>query len=223
MSSIWVLSYWELMGRLFLAAFLGGLIGWEREKNLHPAGLRTHILVSVGSALVMLISIYGFAPFMSEPKVTFDPSRLSAQVISGIGFLGAGTIIRQGLTISGLTTAASLWVVAGIGLSVGAGFLFAAAFTTFLVFLSLNLLNHWEEKLIKKKRQTIRLIFREIPEDLVAISALLDRYQVKLRSFKLEEEKNTHLVTITIKEESVPLALYEELYKLAGVEKITNH
>lgn len=223
MGSVWLLSYWEVSWRLFLAAMLGGLIGWEREKNLRPAGLRTHILVCVGSALVMLISIYGFAPFMKEPVVTFDPSRISAQVISGIGFLGAGTIIRQGFSITGLTTAASLWVVAAIGLSVGAGYVFAAIFTTLLVFICLGLLTRWEDRLIKKKtKRTVRLVFREPPEELDQISSLLQKYKVELGSFTLEKENDHYTVTIIVKGYEIPTKLYSELLRLKGMEKILN-
>lgn len=103
--------------RLLLAGLMGGIIGLERESHGRPAGLRTHIIVSLGSCLIMLVSIYGF-----EDAGNRDPARLAAQVISGIGFLGAGTILREGATIIGLTTAASLWVVAGIGLAMGAVF-----------------------------------------------------------------------------------------------------
>ncbi|TCP66243.1 MgtC/SapB family protein [Baia soyae] len=151
MSSIWYISEWEMVLRLMVAAVLGGLVGWEREVNNHPAGFRTHILVSVGSALIMLISIYAFVPFMeADRRFLFDPARLSAQVVSGIGFLGAGTILRQGVTVSGLTTAASLWVIAAIGLAVGSGFYFAAVITTLLVLVSLELLNRIEKYMVKK-------------------------------------------------------------------------
>lgn len=152
MSSIWYISDGEMVLRLMIAAVLGGLVGWEREVNNHPAGFRTHILVSVGSALIMLISIYAFVPFIEgDRRFLFDPARLSAQVVSGIGFLGAGTILRQGVTVSGLTTAASLWVIAGIGLAVGSGFYFAAVVTTLLVLVSLELLNRIERYIVKRR------------------------------------------------------------------------
>jgi len=114
LSDVWHIGYAEMTFRLVLALALGGLIGFEREWGGHPAGFRTHILVCLGSAVVMLLSEYGFSQFAAEPNVQMDPARLAAQVISGIGFLGAGTILRTGFTISGLTTAASLWVVAAI-------------------------------------------------------------------------------------------------------------
>ena len=123
MGNPWVIDQLHITIRLVLALFLGGLIGFEREVSCHAAGLRTHILVCVGSALVMLLSMYGFSAFVNEVNVRIDPSRLAAQVISGIGFLGAGTIMFNGRSITGLTTAASLWVVAGLVLRLERAFI----------------------------------------------------------------------------------------------------
>ncbi|MDQ0878684.1 putative Mg2+ transporter-C (MgtC) family protein [Paenibacillus sp. V4I3] len=152
MSSVWQITDLELTIRILLAVGLGGLVGLEREWSNHAAGLRTHILVCIGSAAIMLLSIYGFSEFVNEPQVRIDPARLAAQVISGIGFLGAGTIMRTGLTVSGLTTAASVWVVAAIGLCVGAGFLYCAVLATVMVLLSLIVLNKWEKYLMRNRR-----------------------------------------------------------------------
>ncbi|AFM39230.1 putative membrane protein [Desulfosporosinus acidiphilus SJ4] len=126
---------YEIALRLLLACIFGGIVGLERERNDSPAGFRTHILVCMGSALIMIISMYGFSNFTSINK---DPARLAAQVVSGIGFLGAGTILRDKTSIRGLTTAASLWVVSAIGLATGAGFYFSSTLTTFLVFITLE-------------------------------------------------------------------------------------
>jgi len=145
--SVWQISHLELTVRLILSIGLGGIIGLEREWNNHSAGLRTHILVCAGSTVIMLLSIYGFSSFVLEPNVRIDPARLAAQVISGIGFLGAGAILRNGLTVSGLTTAASIWVVAAIGLCIGAGFYFASILCTILVFFVLQVLNRWEKRM----------------------------------------------------------------------------
>ncbi|MCA1024387.1 MgtC/SapB family protein [Halobacillus litoralis] len=133
--------------RLFFALLLAGLIGFERELKNHSAGFRTHILVGVGACMMMLLSLYGFQTFMEEyDNVRFDPARIPSYVISGIGFLGAGTIIVNGITIRGLTTAASIWTVAGIGLVVGAGMYDVATVTTFFVLISLILLNKVEKE-----------------------------------------------------------------------------
>lgn len=150
--AVWQISHWELTLRILFALVVGGLIGLEREFGQHSAGFRTHILVCLGSALIMLLSLYGFSVFMGEPNVRADPARLAAQVISGIGFLGAGTILRNGNSISGLTTAASLWVVAALGLAVGAGFYYGALLTAFLSLVCLFVLNKLEKVFSRKRR-----------------------------------------------------------------------
>lgn len=150
--SPWHIDWTELTLRLALAVIFGGAIGLEREKSNRAAGFRTNILVCLGSALIMLLSIYGFSAFSKEPSVRLDPARLAAQVVSGIGFLGAGVILFNGFSITGLTTAATLWVVAAIGLAVGAGFYYPALFTTILVLFSLLILNKIERNWIKARR-----------------------------------------------------------------------
>ncbi len=118
------LSLAELTLRIALAAGLGAAIGLERELREREAGLRTHLLVSLGAALFTLVSAYGWSDwhFSNAEGIVFDPTRIAAQIVTGVGFLGAGAIIRQGLTVRGLTTAATLWAVAAIGMAVGAGY-----------------------------------------------------------------------------------------------------
>lgn len=129
----------QIILRLFIGALLGGLVGFEREKhNRRIAGFRTHILVCVGSTLIMLTSLYIFELYGTKAPV--DPARIAAGVITGIGFLGAGTIIRSRVSVTGLTTAASLWTVSGIGLAVGCGFYVASCVTTVIVLAALYLL-----------------------------------------------------------------------------------
>ncbi len=144
-----MLNETQIIIRLVLSVFLGGLIGFERQIHRRTAGFRTHILVSLGSCLIMLTSLYVFDIYSS--KVDLDPTRIAAGVITGIGFLGAGAIIRDSQGIIGLTTAASLWVVAGIGLAIGCGFYTAGIFTTALALISLFFLRRVEEKVINKK------------------------------------------------------------------------
>ncbi|RJP28676.1 MAG: MgtC/SapB family protein [Candidatus Omnitrophota bacterium] len=136
----------EVMVRLFLSMLLGGLIGLERQAHRRSAGLRTHIMVSLGSCLIMLTSIYVFDIYMTKANV--DPGRIAAGVITGIGFLGAGAILREREGVKGLTTAASLWVVAAIGLATGCGFLVASLFTTALSLIVLLILRYLEQKII---------------------------------------------------------------------------
>ena len=125
------LNWDEALLRLALAGVLGGLIGLERELREREAGLRTHLLVSVGAALFTIAGAYGFG------SARVDPTRIAAQIVTGIGFLGAGAIIRQGFSVRGLTTAATLWVVAAVGLASGAGYYSGAVITTALVLVAL--------------------------------------------------------------------------------------
>ena len=141
-----MISQEEVILRLVIATLFGGLIGLERESHKRPAGFRTHILVCIGSALVMIVSQYAFLDF-AEKSMGYDPGRIAAQVISGIGFLGAGTILREGSTVKGLTTAASLWVVSGIGLAIGSGFYLFGAVTTGLVVCSSCCIRSFREEI----------------------------------------------------------------------------
>lgn len=199
MPSPWEIDPLHLIFRLFLAVVLGGLIGLEREQHSHAAGFRTHILVCLGSALIMLLSAYGFSAFIDEENVRIDPARLAAQVISGIGFLGAGTILRNGLSISGLTTAASLWVVAAIGLSVGAGFYLAAVIACVMVLISLYVLHIVERKFLRNK--TIRLLkitSLDQPGSLGKVSTALGTKGIDIRKVSIESKESGDGDTISI-------------------------
>ncbi|MDD5448975.1 MAG: MgtC/SapB family protein [Candidatus Omnitrophica bacterium] len=143
-----MLSHYQILARLLLATLLGGVIGFEREARGRAAGFRTHILVCIGSALFMMTSMLLFELYKDISNI--DPSRMAAQVVIGIGFLGAGTIFRTGPTVKGLTTAASLWAVAGIGLAVGSGFYFMSLSATILVFIILVVFSRIEEALALK-------------------------------------------------------------------------
>jgi putative Mg2+ transporter-C (MgtC) family protein len=143
--------------RLGLALVLGALIGLERERDEKAAGLRTHALVALGSCLAMIVSAFGFADILGTRDVGLDPSRIAAQVVSGIGFLGAGTILLRKEIIRGLTTAAAIWVVAAIGLACGAGLLIEAALTTFLTIIVLALLQPLRQRLRRRSPVARRL------------------------------------------------------------------
>jgi putative Mg2+ transporter-C (MgtC) family protein len=156
MHSVPLLPSWDVALRLVVAAALGGMIGIEREIRDREAGLRTHLLVAVGSALFTIVSAYGFHDFLAsgQPVIRADPTRIAAQIVTGIGFLGAGAIVRQGISVRGLTTAASLWVVAAIGMAVGAGYYSAGIITTVLGLFAL-----WPLRLY-----AYRLLTRLIPD-----------------------------------------------------------
>lgn len=138
----------EVISRLVVSVILGGLVGLERQIQKKGAGLRTHILVSIGSCLIMLTSMYIFDIY--KDVINLDPSRLASGVITGIGFLGAGAIIREREGVKGLTTAASLWLVAGVGLAVGCGFYTACFLTTSLALIVLLFLGRMEKELLNK-------------------------------------------------------------------------
>jgi len=153
-------SEWELVGRLAFSALLGSVIGYERERLAWVAGLRTHMLVCVGSTLIMIVSAYGFSEVLSE-RVTLDPSRMAAQVVSGIGFLGAGAILARGEIVRGLTTAASVWSVAGIGLAVGGGLYTPAVAATVIILIILAGIKPLEKRFIGSRQRRELLITAE--------------------------------------------------------------
>lgn len=209
----------EIAIRLTLALVLGGLIGLERESMGRPAGFRTHILVSIGSALLMIVSAYAFADFMIG---RYDPGRIAAQVVSGIGFLGAGTIMREGANIRGLTTAASLWTVAGIGLTVGAGFYFPAILATFLVVLTLVLLNQLEWSYLSSKHEILTLIIQDTPGQLARVFAVLAKHDVNVFNVELSAE-DTGEAKLDLEVELSPkvsrVRLIEDLVSTPGVKR----
>jgi putative Mg2+ transporter-C (MgtC) family protein len=178
----------QIVLRLGIAAILGGIVGLERERLEWVAGLRTHMLVCLGSALVMIVSAFGFADILGTPNVVLDPSRVAAQVVSGIGFLGAGTILflRQEV-IRGLTTAASLWTVAAVGLAVGSGLYLAAICTTALVVVILALVKPLERRLFRRghARQVVVQVDRE-RASLLLIEAELEARGVNVSKITLK-------------------------------------
>lgn len=177
--------------RLLLAALFGALIGLERERKNWVAGLRTHMMVCVGACLIMMVSAFGFADILGQPNVTLDPSRIAAQVVSGIGFIGAGVImfVKQGTeTIRGLTTAAGLWTVAGIGLATGSGLFFAAAATTVIALLILWGLKPVEQAYLKRFGQiTLEVITDPASNNSTFLNDLLHRDDLEVRAFNLEK------------------------------------
>ncbi|MEP6812113.1 MAG: MgtC/SapB family protein [Actinomycetota bacterium] len=165
LSVVPTLEWPHVLLRLSVAAVLGGAIGMERELRERQAGLRTHLVVCVGSALFTLVSAYGFHEFLVSggSLVRTDPTRIAAQIVSGIGFLGAGAIIRQGLSVKGLTTAATLWLVAAIGMASGAGYYSAAFFATAGALLTLGPLRIVSYKIVSRYRPEVDRLLVEIP------------------------------------------------------------
>lgn len=167
----------------------------ERESVKRPAGFRTHILVCTGSALTMMVSLYMFDLFYG--KINADPGRIAAQVISGIGFLGAGTIIRDGASVRGLTTAASLWTIAAIGLAVGSGFYLGAALTTFFTFIILLTFSKFESRILKKNNlQEILFVIKDTPGQIGKIGTVLGEMSINIKSIKVENNEEGKLVLL---------------------------
>ena len=154
-----MISVSEIIIRLSLASFFGALIGLERERKHWAAGLRTHMLVCVGSCLMMIVSAFGFSDIIGTPDITLDPSRIAAQVVTGIGFIGAGAILfSNNKTIRGLTTSAGIWTVAGIGLATGGGMYLAAAVATAIAIIILWGLQPLEKMYFEKfKQKSLRI------------------------------------------------------------------
>ena len=180
-----MVSEWELLLRLILSCVLGGMIGYERQSRHKSAGLRTNILVCLGSCLIMVLSQAIYQDV--EGKTNADPARLAAQVVSGIGFLGAGAIMKEGLTVTGLTTAACLWVVAGVGLAVGAGFYSGALFTAALVFITLGTLSRLDDWVTHDKNLAVTIRTVDSPGQLVHINQCMDDLQLKIKGVKIKK------------------------------------
>jgi len=195
-----MISELEIVLRLCLSAVLGMAIGLERERQNQPAGLRTHTILAIGSCLAMTISINLSIQF--QPTVSGDPARLAAQVVSGIGFLGAGAILRYGTNVKGLTTATSLWTIAIVGLAVGAGHYFAAVATTVALLVVLVLLNILEKKLIRVYTTvSVTVTAKGNPELAESLQDALRELKKKVISTGIEHdlEKNTTTVNLVVK------------------------
>jgi putative Mg2+ transporter-C (MgtC) family protein len=191
-SSLPTLNWDEALLRLALAATLGGLIGVERELRERQAGLRTHLLVALGSGLFTIVGAYGFHEFLDSGAsvVRTDPTRIAAQIVTGIGFLGAGAIIRQGLSVRGLTTAATLWVVAAVGMAAGAGYYSVAVITTGLVLIALYPLRIIAYRMLIRFRPEDGRLLVEIPAGQPPGQLIdeLERIGARIESLEVSQE-----------------------------------
>lgn len=175
--------------KLGLAVLLSGIIGFEREHSHRPAGFRTHILVAVGSALIMLTSVYIAEKYKGQMNV--DITRMSGQVVSGIGFLGAGTILREGFSVKGLTTAASLWAVSCIGIAIGAGFIAGAVVATLVIYITLNSL---KKVVVRGKAgKALYVEVKDLAEQVPKISKLIKRTGTVVHSMEILYDNDSKL------------------------------
>ena len=223
MSIVHVTDY-EIALRLFLACIFGGIVGFQRERHDSPAGFRTYILVSLGSALIMVLSMYGF----SDLNPSADPARLAAQVVSGIGFLGAGTILRDGASVKGLTTAASLWVVSAIGLAAGAGFYYSSVLVTVLVFITLE---RSIETYFFRGKQLLKVVTLNKTCAIHDVNSILESHKIMARNITiklLHEDQNKTTFEYTLKTPFYKInteKIIEDISKINGVyvvEKVEN-
>lgn len=215
-----------VLTRILVACLLGGIIGFEREHSRNkPAGFRTHILVCMGSCLVMLIAHFTITAYSGQ--VNIDPTRIAGQVVSGIGFLGAGAIIRHGASVKGITTAASIWVVACVGLACGIGFYTGAVFATLLIWAVLIYLKAVEDRFAKKEMIKILEIEGEKGKQLIVpLSNLLKDCKLNIKSLDIAENPNTGKQKIVLYLESAnkTLDLAEisaKIYEIEGILKVS--
>lgn len=216
-------DYVKMTLEIFMACVLGGLIGVERESLKRPAGFRTHILVCVGATLAMQTNIYLMNLYLH--LVPIDPSRIAAQVVSGIGFLGAGTIIKEGATVKGLTTAATLWTVACIGLAVGAGFYSAAIISTLAVFSTLTLFYKLEKRINTSQGSlAISMITLNDPGQIGRIGTVLGEYHALILDMEVEPiddyESRLHL-SVKAPRDITSSILASALMDVKGVRSIS--
>lgn len=193
-----LISEGEILIRLGLAAVLGMIVGFERERQNQPAGLRTHAILAIGSCLAMTISINLAIQFVPDVP-NGDPARLAAQVISGIGFLGAGAILRYGTNVKGLTTATSLWTVAIVGLAVGAGHYFAAAGTTLALIVVLVVLNVLEKKAIQTFQViNVSVTAHDNPQLVEQLNSIFAKLKKKILSMGIEANPTRKELTVNM-------------------------
>ena len=220
-----MLSQWDMVGRLLVAAFLGSIIGFERERLSWAAGLRTHMLVCVGACLAMIVSAFGFGDILGSPHVDLDPSRIAAQVVSGIGFLGAGSILLRGEVIRGLTTAASLWAVAVVGLAIGGGLYVPGIAATLIVLGILAGVKPLEER-YRAKRQSTELYVQANKGEmsLKTLNEALGSRTQRIKQFVVHPSELAELdeITITISRISSRdiLEMIRELRKIPCVKDV---
>lgn len=223
------ISQLEVAGRLLAAVVLCGAIGLEREIRDQPAGFRTHILLGVGAALFTLVSAYGFPEFTgaaSQGGIQFDPTRITAQIVTGVGFLGAGAIIREGRDVRGLTTAGSLWTAAAIGVAAGAGYLFGAAAATLLCLVTLFALRRFRTAVDSRLRiesSTITLTLRGLEHGPSEALGALARHGISVKDLEadVEGDRARYRARVRVSPRSDAHAALAELSGLPGVEKVS--
>lgn len=222
-----MITDFEILFRLLLASLLGGAVGLEREVHGRPAGVRTYLLLSLGSALIMVISEYLFHKYRGGvPGINLqvDPGRIAAQAITGIGFLGAGVIIRSKDTIRGLTTAACVWVVCAVGLTIGAGFYFYGGAVAAITLVSLLGLKPLEKRLRRDWYQEMTVVSADLPGQVERIQEIIDRHGLKVVNSGLGKdlEKQEMTLTFLLRQRTVQpqRQALQEVFALEGIKRV---
>jgi putative Mg2+ transporter-C (MgtC) family protein len=214
-----VITNQDIIMRLLIALIVGGLTGLERERSHQFAGFRTHILVSVGSCITSITSLSLFFQYNSYSNI--DPARLSAQVLSGVGFLGAGAILKTSNGIRGLTTAAGIWATACIGIAVGYGYYILAISAWLFVMVTLYILKNID-KMIFKKKQTIFNIKTDNIEIISSIYEMFQRSQISVKNIEINSDTNNIKINLlTVHDRRIVLdEVIKELSKLKNIISI---
>ena len=184
--------------RLFIAAVCGMAIGYERKNRMKEAGIRTHFIVAIGAALIMIISKYGFQDQIGWPNMSLDPSRIAAQVVTGVGFLGAGVIFMQKQTIVGLTTAAGVWVTAAIGLSIGSGLYFVGIAATVITILGQILLHGKIRFLSSPRTETLMLQIVDNADAIKLLQDIFEDNEIIILNLKSKRDEKSSLINVEV-------------------------
>lgn len=212
----------DLLLRVALAGLLGGLIGLERQLRAKDAGLRTHVLVGIGSALFMIVSKYGFEDILQESHVALDPSRIAAQVVSGVGFLGAGTIIIQKQIVKGLTTAAGMWVTSAIGLVIGSGMYAIGIYGAFMTLIVLEVFRQLSQHLLSK-HYGVQIKLK--PESVAVVLAALQDWSIKfvfrsLKNGQTDDKTSDMFLVLTLRPGTPISEVCPDLSRIDGVKSV---
>jgi putative Mg2+ transporter-C (MgtC) family protein len=218
-----MISEVQIILRVLLAAVLGAVIGFERERDNQPAGLRTHMILVIGATLAMVLSV-NLGYLFARPGTPADPARLAAQVISGIGFLGAGAILRYGFNVKGLTTATSLWTMAIVGMAVGAGYYLIGIFTTALMLIVLWLLNIIENRWVRISISRFITIDADYQKGVVkSVRHIVQEFSDELTSFNIQKEfKDQRLRIHVVSRISRDQTLEDLIEALSDIDGVTN-
>jgi putative Mg2+ transporter-C (MgtC) family protein len=220
-SSVPQLTHGELFARLAIAAVLGGALGIERELRDHEAGFRTHLLVSLGSAIFTVVSAYGFEGFLNSGSnaVRADPTRIAAQIVTGIGFLGAGAILRDGMNVRGLTTAANLWAVSAIGICCGAGYYYAAGIGAGIALFALWPLRIAADYTIDRwRKESSRILLEVEPGAIDGVLRAIAQGKRRIKRFDVEHEGERRRLIFEL--DKVDAAFVAQLSEIGGVLEV---